>query len=168
MATIFDPAAGRELEQEIGNCTITSLADIVAPTLRDRASTTTRGGARRRAGGPALLRRRGRGDRAPRGPRPPHRAFATAIIKPFDRSAALVFGASAWCSILVAETIAAVIVLEQQLIDAFYGAVKTLVTVDPNPAVQDEPEWFKLAISSAHARSPCCSPPRSPAASSSA
>src|SRR5918993_5019601 len=33
VATIFDPAAGAELEQEIGNCTITSLADIVAPTL---------------------------------------------------------------------------------------------------------------------------------------
>ena len=26
VATIFDPAAGRELEQEIGNCAITSLA----------------------------------------------------------------------------------------------------------------------------------------------
>src|SRR5918997_5631984 len=33
VATIFDPAAGRQLEQEIANCTITSLADIVAPTL---------------------------------------------------------------------------------------------------------------------------------------
>src|ERR687893_293995 len=33
VATIFDPATGRELEQEIGNCTITSLADIVAPSL---------------------------------------------------------------------------------------------------------------------------------------
>src|ERR687894_2782445 len=33
VATIFDPATGRELEEEIGNCTITSLADVVAPTL---------------------------------------------------------------------------------------------------------------------------------------
>src|SRR5918995_5949719 len=33
VATIFDPAAGAELEQEIGNCRITSLADIVAPSL---------------------------------------------------------------------------------------------------------------------------------------
>src|SRR5215207_9890829 len=33
VATIFDPATARELEEVIGNCTITSLADIVAPTL---------------------------------------------------------------------------------------------------------------------------------------
>src|SRR3712207_493593 len=33
VATIFDPATGRQLEEEIGSCTITSLADIVAPTL---------------------------------------------------------------------------------------------------------------------------------------
>src|SRR5829696_6659680 len=33
VVTIFDPVAGRELEQQIGNCTIASLADIVAPSL---------------------------------------------------------------------------------------------------------------------------------------
>src|SRR5215218_6397262 len=33
VATIFDPATGRELEEEIGNCTITSLAEVVAPSL---------------------------------------------------------------------------------------------------------------------------------------
>ena len=33
VATIFDPATGRELGEEIGNCTITSLAEIVAPSL---------------------------------------------------------------------------------------------------------------------------------------
>src|ERR687897_1812954 len=33
IATIFDPETGRELEDVIGNCTITSLADVVAPTL---------------------------------------------------------------------------------------------------------------------------------------
>src|SRR5918999_4017149 len=76
------------------------------------------------------------------------RALATAVLKPFDRSAALVFfGAVGMILILIAETLAAAAVLDQSLIDAFYGAVKTLVTVDPNPAVQDGPEWFKLAIS---------------------
>src|SRR6185312_9034144 len=32
-ATLVDPETGRELEELIGNCTITSVADIVAPTL---------------------------------------------------------------------------------------------------------------------------------------
>ena len=68
--------------------------------------------------------------------------------KPFDRSAGLVFfGAVGLALILVAETVAAALVLDQALVDAFYGAVKTLVTVDPNPEVQDGPKWFKVVIS---------------------
>ena len=76
------------------------------------------------------------------------RALASAIVKPFDRSAALVFfGAVGLLGVLVFETVAAALVLDQNLVDSFYGAVKTLVTVDPNPAVKDGPDWFKLAIS---------------------
>src|ERR687893_300502 len=33
VATIFDPTTGRELEQVTSNITITSLADVVAPSL---------------------------------------------------------------------------------------------------------------------------------------
>ena len=76
------------------------------------------------------------------------RALASAILKPFDRSAALVFfGAVGLLVVLVFETVAAALVLSQNLVDAFYGAVKTLVTVDPNMEVQDGPDWFKLVIS---------------------
>jgi Trk K+ transport system NAD-binding subunit len=150
VATIFDPAAGHELEQELGNCTITSLADIVAPTLAgpclddDVAALI--------AGDPP------RGLRCADGTAEPialpevrarrMRALATAVLKPFDRSAALVFfGAVGLILILIAETLAAAAVLDQHLVDAFYGAVKTLVTVDPNPEVQDGPKWFKVAVS---------------------
>lgn len=151
IATIFDPVTGPQLEKEIGNCTITSLADIVAPTLAGPAlgdfaavideDGTPMGlrcgdGAVEVAGLPEV-----RGRRA--------RALATAVLKPFDRSAGLVFfGAVGLVSILVLETVAAAIVLDQPLVDAFYGAVKTLVTVDPNPEVQDGPKWFKVFISS--------------------
>jgi voltage-gated potassium channel Kch len=150
VATIFDPATGRELEQEIGNITITSLADVVAPSLAgpcmgDDLAAVLDGDR------PMVLRADG-GEVEP-APLPKvrarrARALATAILRPFDRSAALVFfGAVGLVLILVAETIAAAIVLEQALVDSFYGAVKTLVTVDPNPDVQDGPKWFKLAIS---------------------
>jgi Trk K+ transport system NAD-binding subunit len=150
VATIFDPAAGRELEQEIGNITITSLADIVAPALAgpcvdddlaaildgDRPhALRCRDGEVEEVGLPEVRARR-------------VRALATAIVKPFDRSAALVFfGSIGLLLILVAETVSAALVLEQSLIDAFYGAVKTLVTVDPNPDVQHGPKWYKLAVS---------------------
>ena len=151
VATIFDPATGRELEDVIGNCTITSLADIVAPTLAgpclgDDLAAVIEDGDR-----PVGLRcddgavevaslPEARGRRL--------RAVASAIVKPFDRSAALVFfGAIGLFIVLVFETVAAALVLDQSLVDAFYGAVKTLVTVDPNPEVKDGPDWFKLVIS---------------------
>ena len=150
VATIFDPATAKELEHEIGNIAITSLAEIVAPSLAgpclgdDLAAvldgerpTGVRcdGGKVDVAPLPEVRTRR-------------MRALATAVLRPFDRSAALVFfGAVGLAFILVAETVAAAIVLDQSLVDAFYGAVKTLVTVDPNPEVQDGPKWFKVAIS---------------------
>ena len=151
IATIFDPETGRELEDVIGNCTIASLADVVAPTLAgpcfgDELAAVIDEGDR-----PVGLRcSNGAVDvvslpevRARRA-----RAFASAIVKPFDRSAALVFfGAVGLLVVLVFETVAAALVLDQSLVDALYGAVKTLVTVDPNQDVQDGPEWFKLVIS---------------------
>ncbi len=151
VATIFDPATGAELEDVIGNATVTSLADIVAPTLAgpclgdELAAVLDDGdrpvglrcddGAVEVASLPEVRARR-------------LRALVSAVIKPFDRSAALVwFGAIGLLTVLIFETVAAAIVLDQSLVDAFYGAVKTLVTVDPNPAVQDGPDWFKLVIS---------------------
>jgi Trk K+ transport system NAD-binding subunit len=151
VATIFDPATGRELEEVIGNCTITSLADVVAPTLagpclgEDLAAVLDDGdrpvglrcsdGAVEVASLPEVRARR-------------VRAALSAIAKPFDRSAALVFfGSIGLLAVLVFETVGAAIVLDQDLVDSFYGAVKTLVTVDPNPEVQDGPKWFKVTIS---------------------
>ena len=150
VATIFDPETGRELEELIGNCTITSVADIVAPTLAapclsdelcavldgdQPVGLLYRDGEVEVAALPEVRVRRAR-------------ALATAIATPFDRSAALVFfGAIGLRVVLVAETIAAAVVLEQEVVDSFYGAVKTLVTVDPNPEVQEGPGWFKVAIS---------------------
>ena len=151
VATIFDPETGRELEDVIGNCTIASLAEVVAPTLAgpclgdDLAAVIDdderpiglrcSDGAVEVASLPEV-----RAGRA--------RALVSAVLQPFDRSAALVFfGAVGLVVVLVFETVAAALVLDQGLVDSFYGAVKTLVTVDPNPAVKSGPDWFKLVIS---------------------
>lgn len=151
VATIFDPATGRELEDVIGNCTIASLADVVAPTLAgpclgdDLAAVIDDGDE------PIGLRCDGGEVETARVPKIRAgrlRALASAVLKPFDRSAALVFfGAIGLFLVLLFETVAAALVLDQNLVDAFYGAVKTLVTVDPNPAVKSGPDWFKLVIS---------------------
>jgi Trk K+ transport system NAD-binding subunit len=150
VATIFDPVAGRELDEKLGNCTITSLADIVAPTLAGPCLDDELAAV---LDGDEVMGVRCDGDAVEVVPLPAvrarrARALATAVLQPFDRSAGLVFfGAIGLGLILCAETIAAAIVLEQSLIDSFYGAVKTLATVDPNPEVQDGPKWFKVVIS---------------------
>jgi voltage-gated potassium channel Kch len=151
IATIFDPETARELDEVIGKCTITSLADIVAPTLAGPCLGHDLAAVLDEDDRPVGLRC-SEGDvevatlpevRARRA-----RATASALIKPFDRSAALVFfGAVGLLTVLLFETVAAALVLDQALVDSFYGAVKTLVTVDPNLEVDDGPKWFKLVIS---------------------
>ena len=100
--------------------------------------------------------------RPPRPARSPPRSS-----QPFDRSAALVFfGAIGLLVVLVSETVAAAVVLEQNVVDAFYGGVKTLVTVDPNPEVAGRPGVVQGHDLGRACSSRCCSPRRSRAASS--
>jgi Trk K+ transport system NAD-binding subunit len=81
-------------------------------------------------------------------PRRQVRAAIKAVVRPYDKSAALLlFGALGLLLCLALETIGAMIVLGQGFVDAFYGAAKTLVTVDPNDKVADGPKAFKLFIS---------------------
>ena len=125
VATIFDHGVAHELEELIGNCQIASLADSAAPALAEECMKDM----------PEVRPRRAR-------------ALLTAVVRPFDRSAGLLFfGAIGLLAILTFETVSAAIVLEQNAVDAFYGAVKTLVTVDPNQAVQHGPSWFKVTMS---------------------
>ena len=76
------------------------------------------------------------------------RATLRALVRPYDKSAALLLvGALGLAACLAVETIGAMIVLEQGFVDAFYGASKTLVTVDPNDKVQTGRPAFKVFIS---------------------
>jgi hypothetical protein len=71
-----------------------------------------------------------------------------ALLKPYDKSAALLlYGALGLMVILLVETLSAMIVLDQHVVDAFYGSSKTLVTVDPNDPVADGPKGYKTFIS---------------------
>ena len=152
LVTYFDTATAAQLTSRIEHLTITSLADIVAPVLAGPAIDEDLGAVRLGDDGrpigvtvdgdevtekPLQLPRRQRG-----------RALLRALLKPYDRSAALMFyGALGLLAILVTETIAASIVLDQKVIDAFYGSAKTLATVDPNDKVTGGPSWFKVFTS---------------------
>jgi voltage-gated potassium channel Kch len=149
LVTIFDPTMAAQVEESIEHCEVTSMADIVAPSLA----------------GPLLgedLAAVREGD-PPRGVRetddgveevpldvPGKRrvaALARALITPYDKSAALLlWGALGLVVILVLETAACMVTLGQGPIDAAYGAAKTLVTVDPNDEVADGPSGLKAFL----------------------
>ncbi len=151
LITYFDQATAGELCERIGHCRITSMAEIVAPTLAGPCLDESLGAVKVTDGRVTGVRTDG--DTVEEAPvtipgGSQARALLTALAKPYDKSAALLFyGAVGLIAILLVETLAATIVLDQGIIDAFYGAAKTLVTVDPNDKVTGGPSWFKLFVS---------------------
>ena len=152
LVTYFDATTAKELTSRIEHLSITSLADIVAPVLAGSALDEDLGAIRRKDDG-TTLGLRVDGDEVRETPlklprRSRIRALLRALLTPYDRSAALMFyGALGLLAILFVETITASIVLDQKLIDAFYGSAKTLATVDPNDKVTGGPGWFKVFTS---------------------
>jgi voltage-gated potassium channel Kch len=147
VVTIFDPSMARQVEEMIPHCQVTSVADIVAPTLagpcldadlvalrrtRDRFVGLDAG--LNEVELPATRARRAR-------------SLVEAVLAPYDRSAALLFyGALGLVAMLIFETVGSMIVLDQAAADALYGSTKSLATVGPNPKIDDGPKWFKVAI----------------------
>lgn len=150
LVTIFDPAIARQLEENVPGCRVTSLADVVAPSLAGPLVDPELAAVLPRDGGMVALRWNGDGfDEAPLAPERASRARALArsVLKPYDRSARLFFyGLIGLVAILFFEALGGMIVLDQTPADAFYGATKSLATVGPNEDVSDGPSWFKLAI----------------------
>jgi hypothetical protein len=150
LITYFDPTTAGELCERIEHCTIVSMADIVAPTLAGPCLDESLGALRLEDGRPVGMRTDG--DEIEEVPvdvpgRRRARALLSALVAPYDKSAALLlYGALGLAVILLIETAAAAIVLPQNVVDSFYGASKTLVTVDPNDKVADGPGWFKTFI----------------------
>jgi Trk K+ transport system NAD-binding subunit len=152
VATVFDDDRAAQLRDAIPCLELTSLADLVAPSLAgpcldaDLLAAWPEGddviGVRAAEGGEALER-----DRREKPSTSIVRALATSILAPYDRSARLLFyGLTGLVVMLAAETAGAMAVLGQSFADALYGSAKSLVTVGPNEAVSDGPSWFKIAV----------------------
>jgi Trk K+ transport system NAD-binding subunit len=147
LVTIFDPGIAEQIAETVPNCHVTSVADIVAPSLAGPCIApdllaVLRDGERTVGLGRSL-------DEVELPPRQAHRlrTLGTAVFRPYDRSAALLFyGFAGLVAMLCFELFGAMIVLDQGFADAFYGSAKSLATVGPNTAVDDGPKWFKVAI----------------------
>ncbi len=151
LLTIFDPTMASEMENELPNTQVTSLADIVAPSLAgpcidERFTAVSVNGGRPRGLAEA-------GDDVREEPIPRRRprrleAFLRALFTPYDKSAGLLlFGAIGLITAFLLEAVTAAVVLDQKIVDAIYGSAKTLVTVDPNPDISKGPGWYKLFTS---------------------
>lgn len=151
LLTIFDQTMAEQVERDVPGTRVTSLADIVAPSLAgpcidERATAVSVDGDE-----PVLLID-GDGElgEEPVPQQEAHRAEALlrALFTPYDKSAGmLLYGAIGLVAVFLIETFTAVVVLDNSVIDATYGSAKTLVTVDPNLDVDDGPGWYKLFTS---------------------
>ena len=151
LLTIFDPTIAEQITREWPNTQVTSLADIVAPSLagpciEERFTAVSVDGEH-----PVGLVEEGEGVREePIPKRRPRQAEALlrALFTPYDKSAGLLlFGSIGLVTVFLIEAVTAVFVLDQTVTDAIYGSAKTLVTVDPNPEVTKGPGWYKLFTS---------------------
>jgi len=152
LLTYFDQTTGPLLAERIGNCRITSMAEIVAPVLAGPCVDESFAALALSGDGAAVGVREidGRIEEVPADIATRRRlpTVLGALLKPYDRSAALLlYGSLGLFGVLVLETVSAAIVLDQSLVDAFYGAAKTLVTVEANDKVADGPSWFKTVVS---------------------
>ena len=151
LLTIFDQTMAEQVAAEVANTHVTSLADIVAPSLAGpcidgRATAVSVEGET-----PALvIENDGELFEEPVPQLKAHRleALARALFTPYDKSAGLLlYGAIGLVVVFAIETITAIFVLDNSFVDAFYGSAKTLVTVDPNLDVDDGPGWYKVFTS---------------------
>lgn len=152
LVTIFDPLQARRVAECVPNCRVTSLADIVAPSLAAACIDDRMVAVERAGDGVKAFYELDAGGIEERAfdipPRRRLRAFGTAVLRPYDVSSALLFyGFLALVAIWLFEVVGAAVVLDQSPADAIYGGTKSLVTVGPNPAVSKGPGWFKVALS---------------------
>ena len=154
VVTVFDRDVASKLESAVRNVRVVSMADIVASTIAapciDETLLSLHRGAeglsavRAGAGGPLIC---------PLELRPPSlgarvRAQLGSMLRPFELSAKiLVGGLIGFHAVLLLDILMAMAVLHEPFVEAIYQATKAIVTVDPNPHVDDAPGWFKVFTS---------------------
>ena len=151
VVTVFGRIVASQLERAVQNVRVMSMADMVVPSLAgpcfdDRLLSVSRrdegfAGVRTGSDGPELV---------PIEPYVPSRGQwlltnLVSIINPFEVSARILMaGLLGFLLILLLDMAVLAIALDESLVDAFYSATKTIVTVGPNPQVDDGPGWLKV------------------------
>lgn len=150
VVTVFDNDVAVRLESAVRNVRVISMADIVVPSIAAACLDHS----------PLSLHRAPAGFKAVRsgtdGPEivpldlPRRSAFArlramlAAVLLPYELSAKILLsGVVGFFAILTLDAIMAMAFLHESLVEAIYTATRTIVTVGPNPHVDEGPAWFQ-------------------------
>jgi hypothetical protein len=151
IVTVHGRIVRSQLERAVSNIRVTSMAEIVAPSLAAPCLDDRMLWVRRTPEGLFSVRAdyarlqlvkittsdRRRGQRL--------WASLGSLVRPFEPSARiLTAGLLGFLLILVLDTVATTLVLGRSPVDAFYAATKTIVTVGPDQAADQGPGWFKV------------------------
>jgi len=150
IVTVHGRIVSSQLRRAVSNIRVTSMAEIVAPTLAapcldDRLLWVRRtpegfSGVRADYARPQLARIGTSRRRARQ-----LAARLASLIRPFEPSARiLTIGLLGFLLILALETVATILVVDRSPVDAFYAATKALVTVGPDQAISQGPTWLKV------------------------
>jgi Trk K+ transport system NAD-binding subunit len=151
IVTIYNRDLGVELRRAVPNVRVMSMADIVAPSLAAACLADDLLTALAATGGWLGIRP------GPDGPvttpleaHPPRAGERlltnlSSLVHPFELSAkTLLVGLLGFVIILALDSLVTGIALHESVVDAVYGATKTIVTVGPSLRVDNGPSWLKL------------------------
>lgn len=151
VVTVFDRDVAMRLESAVRNVRVISMADIVVPSIAAACLDHSPLSLHRTLAGFKAVRSGTDGpeivplDLPRRGPWTRLRAMVAAVFLPYELSAKILLtGVVGFFALLVFDAIMTMAFLHESLTDAIYTATKTIVTVGPNPHVDDGPAWFQL------------------------
>ncbi len=151
VVTIFGSTVASQLRRTVENVQVMSMADMAVPSLAGPCFEERLLSVIRRDGGFAGVRAGEDGPELvalepyvpPRGQR-----FMTqlgSLINPFDLSARILMaGLFGLIFVLLLDATVLAVALDEPLVDAFYSATKTVVTVGPNPLIDEGSSALKV------------------------
>lgn len=151
VVTVFDHDVASKLAEAVRNVRVISMADVVVPSIAAACLDHSPLSLHRTPAGFKAVRPGSEGpeivplDLPARGPVARAASGLGALARPFDLSAKiLVGGLLGFFAILVFELAMTMAFLHESFVEALYTATKTIVTVGPNPHIDDGPGWFKV------------------------
>ena len=156
VVTVFGGIVASQLRRAVRNVRVLSMADMVVPSLAGPCLDDRLLSVSRQDGGFAGV------EDGPDGPElvpieryvPPRRRWLLtnlrSILNPYEPSARILMaGLLGFLLILLVEMTTLAIALDESVVESFYAATKTIVTVGPNPLVDEGPDWLKVFSSAA-------------------